>query len=79
VSNKVITNTLKSDGVLNLKNENNRKNITLVTSDNRTLVFSSMTDAAKELKTNKMAISRAMKNKVKGDVVSISGIDYTVQ
>lgn len=70
---------MKADGVLNLKNENNRKNITLVTSDNRTLVFSSMTDAAKELKTNKMAISRAMKNKVKGDVVSISGIQYTVQ
>lgn len=79
VSNKVITNTLKSDGVLNLKNEKNRKNITLVTSDNRTLVFSSMTDAAKELNCNKMAISRAMKNKVKGDVVSISGIQYTIQ
>ena len=70
---------MKSDGVLNLKNEKNRKNITLVTSDNRTLVFSSMTDAAKELNCNKMAISRAMKNKVKGDVVSISGIQYTIQ
>lgn len=53
--------------------------ITLLNKTGNRLEFKSMTEVADKLKTNKMAISRALKDKSSGDIVKINGEEYTIE
>jgi hypothetical protein len=83
VSNKVISMAIKNckNGELpTINTKNNEKNRKLLTLQcgNEVLEFASLTVAAKELNTNKMAVSRAIKGKEHGDLVTINGNTYTL-
>lgn len=77
VSPSLITKACKNGGVLNLNNTKaNKKSIKLLKADNTVIECDSLTDIAKELKTNKMCVSRALKGKTNGDMVTICGYTY---
>lgn len=74
-----ITKACKKGGVINTSNNaNNMKSVKLLTEDFTLIQCSSLTELAKELNTNKMKVSRAIKGKQKGDTVTIDNRNFTI-
>lgn len=74
-----ISRAVKNGGVIN-KPKNKIKGFYLInTKTNQTMKFTTITEASKVLNTNKMKVSRALKDKVSGDEVVIDGVTYTYE
>lgn len=79
VSQSLITKAIKNGGVLNLNNsKDNKKSIKLLKADNTVIECATLTELAKNLNTKVYKISRAMKGKTNGDLVTIGDNTYTV-
>ena len=76
VSQSLITKAIKNGGVLNGNNKNNSKCIQLKKEDNTTIECDTLSDLAKKLNTKPYTITRAMKGKNHGDLVTICGHTY---
>lgn len=80
VSQSLISKVIKNGGVINTTNKkDNSKPITLIREDNTVIKCASMAILAKELNTNKMKVSRTLKGKTVGDIVTLNGLTYTIQ
>jgi hypothetical protein len=80
VSQSLISKVIKNGGVINTTNKkDNSKPITLIREDNTVIKCASMSTLAKELNTNKMKVSRTLKGKTVGDMVTLNGLTYTIQ
>jgi hypothetical protein len=79
VSPCLISKCIKNGGLINLNNsKDNKKTIKLMTTDYTILEYNSFTELSKDFNVNKMAVSRMMKGKSKGDTVTFNGNSYTV-
>ena len=79
VSPSMISKAIKNaKGGTPVINKAKTKQLKLMAADYTILSFNSMTEAGKEFNTNKMAISRILKGKKTGDVVTINNTCYTL-
>jgi DNA transposition AAA+ family ATPase len=79
VSPSMISKAIKNaKGGTPVINNTRTRQLKLMAADYTILSFDSMTEAAKEFNTNKMAISRVLKGKKTGDVVTINNTSYTL-
>lgn len=79
ISPSLISKKLKSDRTIEALAKGtmkNRKGFNLTSPDGEIMEFESVSRAASEFGFNKMKMSRLIKGKGIGDIITISGIDY---